>query len=72
MARLNLEKKDFRYGRCPVCTTSWEGGIIPKDQRKKNNGRYKWSRLIDIEGHAWECPDCESNFDHRSGELLDE
>ena len=70
MAKLNVEKKDFRYGKCPVCYTSLEGGVIPKELRKKNNGRYKWSRLMEIDGQYWKCPDCESKFDHKTGEEL--
>jgi hypothetical protein len=72
MSKLNLEKSNFRYGKCPVCNSSWEGGIIPKDLRKKNNGRYKWSRLIEIEGESWNCPDCQSDFDYKTGEILNE
>lgn len=72
MSKLNLEKKDFRYGKCPECRSHWEGGVIPKELRKKNNGRYKWSRLIEVEGDCWICPDCQTRFSHREGNSISE
>jgi len=71
MAKINLERNSFRYGKCNVCQTPWEGQVIPKHLRKKNNGRYKWSRLIEVYREAWICPDCDSHFDYETGELMD-
>ena len=65
------------YGSCPECGVSWDGGDIPEAIRAHYNPPYKWSRLVGIEVPEvydgvlyWMCPDCESVWNRRSGELI--
>jgi rubredoxin len=64
------------YGKCPVCSASWDGGDIPEHIREHYSPPYKWSRLIGIETTSydgvsyWECPDCHSIWNRFSNELI--
>ena len=66
-----------KYGNCPVCNESWDGGDIHKDIRKHYSETFKWSKLIGIEIRErydgisiWECPFCKSQWDRFTEELI--
>ena len=66
-----------KYGNCPVCNESWDGGDIHKDIRKHYSEPFKWSKLIGIEIRErydgisiWECPFCKSQWDRFTKELI--
>jgi hypothetical protein len=58
-----------KYGNCPECGSSWDGGEIPEKYHEYYGPPYKWSRLIGIETpdydgvSYWKCPDCGAVWD---------
>ena len=66
-----------KYGDCPECGMSWDGGDIPAEDRKHYSPPYKWSRVIGVEDPKiydgvsyWMCPMCESMWDRWTGEKI--
>jgi len=47
---------------CPSCGASFQGGMIPEDQRHLFGGKAHFSRMIGIVINdrvvCWRCPDC--------------
>ena len=66
-----------KYGNCPECGCSWDGGDIPEDIREHYSEPFKWSRVIGIEDPRiydgvswWMCPECKAKWDRWTGELV--
>jgi len=73
MSKLN------KFGKCPECGKSWDGGDIPEKSRKHYAKPYKWSKLVGIEVRGeedvisyWQCPFCKTTWDRWTGEIVKE
>lgn len=66
-----------KYGNCPECGESWDGGSIPKNIRQHYSPPYKWSKILGIEIREkydgvseWMCPFCKASWDRWTEKLL--
>ena len=67
-----------KFGSCPKCKASWDGGDIPENIRQHYSPPYKWSKLVGIEIQGkydgvsyWQCPICKTTWDRWTGEEVD-
>jgi len=72
--KLDITDKEFKYGKCPECKTSWVAGDIPEEHREHYSPPYKYSRLIGIELRGkydgvsyWQCPECKTKWNRWTG-----
>jgi hypothetical protein len=58
-----------KYGKCPYCNMDWDGGEIPKEDRKHYSPPYRWSKIVGVvcpfkdEVIHYECPGCKATFE---------
>jgi hypothetical protein len=59
---------------CPKCGSSWQGAIIPPEQRESYGGKQWFSRVLSLYSKrtdasiGWKCPDCGTEWS-REGKI---